>query len=325
VRERVRFSGRECIKTGMQEYILNAEQNDEGKRLDLFLIEFSHKNNLGFSRTFIQKLILEGKVTTESRDKLKKGKLKPHFKVKTGDRVKIYIEDKKPGILTAENIPLDIIYEDEDLAVINKYPGIVVHPAPGNYEHTLVNALLCHFDKLSDINPQRPGIVHRLDKETSGLLVIAKNNAAHLSLSRQFAKHSVKRKYIALVKGTMEYDENVIDVPIGRHPYKRKKMSAGFGKNIRYAKTYYRTLKRMKDFSLLELEPFTGRTHQLRVHLAFLGHPILGDTKYGSNNEFIRLALHAKSIGFLHPRTGKFIEFSSDIPAELKKELLNKT
>ena len=200
-----------------------------------------------------------------------------------------------------------------------------MHPAPGNYEHTLVNALLCHFDKLSDINPQRPGIVHRLDKETSGLLVIAKNNAAHLSLSRQFAKHSVKRKYIALVKGTMEYDENVIDVPIGRHPYKRKKMSAGFGKNIRYAKTYYRTLKRMKDFSLLELEPFTGRTHQLRVHLAFLGHPILGDTKYGSNNEFIRLALHAKSIGFLHPRTGKFIEFSSDIPAELKKELLNKT
>ncbi len=170
-----------------------------------------------------------------------------------------------------------------------------------------------------DVNPQRPGIVHRLDKETSGLLVIAKNNASHLALSRQFAKHTVKRKYIALVKGKIEYDENVIELPIGRHPYKRKKMSAGFGRKTKYAKTYYHTLKRMKDSSLLELEPFTGRTHQLRVHLAFLGHPILGDTKYGSNNEFIRLALHAKSIGFLHPRTGKFVEFSSETPVEFSE------
>lgn len=298
----------------MQEYILKAEQQDAGKRLDLFLAELFQKKNSGFSRTFIQKLILEGKVTLKNRNLTK-----PHFKVKTGDEVKINIEDKKPGVLMAEDIPLDIIYEDEDLAVINKSTGLVVHPAPGNYEHTLVNALLSHFKNLSDVNPQRPGIVHRLDKETSGLLVIAKNNASHLALSRQFAKHTVKRKYIALVKGKIEYDENVIELPIGRHPYKRKKMSAGFGRKTKYAKTYYHTLKRMKDSSLLELEPFTGRTHQLRVHLAFLGHPILGDTKYGSNNEFIRLALHAKSIGFLHPRTGKFVEFSSETPVEFSE------
>jgi len=302
----------------MQEYVLKAEPEDSGKRLDLFLADFAQKKNLGISRTFIQKLISEGKAAIKNRNLIN-----PHFKIKAGDEVKIYIEDKKPNALKPEDIPLDIIYEDEDLAVINKSTGLVVHPAPGNYEHTLVNALLSHFKNLSDVNPQRPGIVHRLDKETSGLLVIAKNNASHLALSRQFAKHTVKRKYIALVKGKIEYDENVIELPIGRHPYKRKKMSAGFGRKTKYAKTYYHTLKRMKDSSLLELEPFTGRTHQLRVHLAFLGHPILGDTKYGSNNEFIRLALHAKSIGFLHPRTGKFVEFSSETPLEFK-ELLNK-
>jgi 23S rRNA pseudouridine1911/1915/1917 synthase len=192
----------------------------------------------------------------------------------------------------------------------------VVHPAPGNYAHTLVNALLYHFKNLSDINAQRPGIVHRLDKETSGLLVIAKNNQAHLGLSKQFSQHSIKRKYIALVKGKMEFDENIVDLPIGRHPHKRKEMSVGFGKNAKSARTYYRTLKRTEHFSLLELEPFTGRTHQLRVHLAFLGHPILGDTKYAKNNEFVRLALHAKYLGFMHPATGKFIEFFCDIPKE---------
>lgn len=305
------------IKT--QEYVLKAGPQDDGKRLDLFLADFSQKKNLGISRTFIQKLILEAKVAIKNHNS--ESGVKPHFKLKAGDEVKICIEEKKGSILQAEDMPLNVVYEDNDLAIINKEPGIVVHPAPGNYEHTLVNALLHHFKELSQINPQRPGIVHRLDKETSGLLVVAKNNAAHLVLSRQFAKHTIKRKYIALVKGRMEYDENVIDLPIGRHPFKRKKMSAGFGKKVKYAKTHYRTLKRMKDSSLLELEPFTGRTHQLRVHLASLGHPILGDSKYGHNNEFIRLALHAKSIGFLHPRTGKFIEFSSDMPDEFKELL----
>lgn len=291
---------------------------DAGKRLDLLLADFSQKKNLGLSRTSIQKLILQGNIS------LKDTKLnKSHYKVKAGDEIKINVEDKKTNTLKKEFIPLDIIYEDRDLAVINKPPGLVVHPAPGNYEHTLVNALLYHFKNLSDVNPQRPGIIHRLDKETSGLLVIAKNNPAHLVLSQQFAAHSIKRRYIALVKGKMEFDENIIELPIGRHPYKRKNMAVGFGKKTRYAKTYYRTLKRARDFSLLELEPFTGRTHQLRVHLAFLGHPILGDAKYGQNNEFKRLALHAKYLGFLHPHTGKFVEFSCDIPFEFS-EFLNK-
>ncbi len=312
----------------MQEYILKVNEQDANMRLDLFIIEFSRKENLGFSRTFIQRLISAGKVSVNSANLINsalacKGGIKPHFKVKIGDEIRIRIEDKKPSLIKAEDMPLDIIYEDEDLAIINKYPGIVVHPAPGNYEHTLVNALLHHFQKLSDINPQRPGIVHRLDKETSGLLVIAKNNSAHLALAKQFSGHSIKRKYIALVNGKMEFDENIIELPIGRHPYKRKNMSVGFGKKTKYAKTYYRTLKRREDFSLVELEPFTGRTHQLRVHLSFSGHPILGDTKYGKNNAFSRLALHAKYIGFVHPRTGKFVEFSCEIPHEFS-EFINK-
>ena len=295
----------------MQEYILKVSPELSGMRLDLFILQSSKEDNLGLSRTFIQRLILEGKVTLKGSSLIK-----PHYKVKPNDEFKLSIEDKKADTLKPEDIPLDIIYEDQDLAIINKYSGLVVHPAPGNYEHTLVNALLYHFKNLSDVSPQRPGIVHRLDKETSGLLVIAKNNFAHLALSKQFAEHSIERKYIALVKGRMEFDENVIELPIGRHPVKRKNMAVGFGENSKYAKTCYRTLKRTKDFSLLELKPFTGRTHQLRVHLAFLGHPILGDTKYGRNNEFMRLCLHAQTIGFTHPRTEKFMEFSCDVPKE---------
>jgi 23S rRNA pseudouridine1911/1915/1917 synthase len=297
----------------MPEYTFKVLAQDAGKRLDIFLIE--SLENFGFSRTTIQKLILTKKVTLNNLSGLK-----PHHKVKTNDEIKIYIEEKKPAVLKPEDIPLEIIHEDKYLAIINKPAGLVVHPAPGNYEHTLVNALLHYFKNLSDINPQRPGIVHRLDKETSGLLVIAKDNATHLALSRQFTKHSIKRKYIALVKGKVEFQENIIELPIGRHPYKRKNMAVSFSKQTKYAKTYYRTLKRGSNFSLLELEPFTGRTHQLRVHLAHQGHPILGDTKYGKNNAFSRLALHAKYIGFVHPATGKFVEFSCAIPSEFRVE-----
>jgi len=300
----------------MQEYILKVTPEDKDKRLDIFLLDFFKEKESGFSRTYIQKLIREGRVALEGQDDLKS-----HYKIKAGDRIKVIIEDKASGELSGEKIPLDIVYEDKDLAVINKQPGLVVHPAPGNYEHTLVNALIYHIKNLSDINPNRPGIVHRLDKDTSGLLVIAKNNVAHLGLAKQFAKHTIARKYVALVKGIMEFDEGVIDLPIGRHPVKRKNMSVNFSEHTKEAKTYYRTLKRGKNFSLLELRPFTGRTHQLRVHLEFLGHPILGDTKYGKNNEFIRLALHALSIGFTHPASGKFIEFSSSMPKEFTEFL----
>ncbi|MGE5197680.1 MAG: RluA family pseudouridine synthase [Deltaproteobacteria bacterium] len=300
----------------MQEYKLKAQAQDSGKRLDLFILDFAKSENLGLSRTAVQKLIREGKVTVANA-----GPLKSNRKIKSDDEITVSIEKTDEESLSAENIPLDVIYEDEDIAVINKPHGLVVHPAPGNYEHTLVNAILYRFKQLSDVNPQRPGIVHRLDKDTSGLLVIAKNNPAHLALAQQFSKHSIKRKYVALVRGRVELDEDIIDMPIGRHPYKRKSMSVGFGKNTRFARTHYRTLKRSDKFSLLELEPFTGRTHQLRVHLAFMGHPILGDPKYGKNDGFGRLALHAIYLGFMHPATGKPVEFECGLPEEFTQFL----
>lgn len=282
-------------------------------RLDLLLTDYAEENNLGLSRTNIQKLILEGKVFLNSIP-IKK----PNHKPKSGEQIRAILPEKEIQKLQAEKISLEVIYEDNDLAIINKQTGLVVHPAPGNREHTLVNALLGRFKELSDINQERPGIVHRLDKETSGLLVIAKNNASHLKLARQFAEHSIERKYIAIVSGRLEFDEDVIEAPIARHTLKRKNMAVSFTQNARYAKTHYRTLKRGKNFSLVELRPFTGRTHQLRVHLAFLGHPILGDSKYGKNNNFPRLALHAQGIGFLHPTSGKFVRFESKIPPEFQ-------
>ncbi|MFA5155887.1 MAG: RluA family pseudouridine synthase [Candidatus Omnitrophota bacterium] len=295
----------------MQEYTLTVSEQDVGSRLDIFLFEFSKRDNIGLSRTFIQKLIENGNVSVNG---VVVNKAK--HKMKLAEAVRVSFEEHKQSSAAAEDIPLEIIYEDDDLAVINKPIGLVTHPAPGNYEHTLVNALLHHIKKLSDINPERPGIVHRLDKDTSGLLVIAKNNASHLNLAQQFAKHAIKRQYAAVVFGKMEFDENIIEIPIGRHPYKRKSMSVGFGKSTKYAKTLYRTIKRGKEFTLVELEPFTGRTHQLRVHLAFIGHPIIGDIKYGKHTVFKRLALHAKLLGFTHPRTGKYLEFSCPVPKE---------
>jgi len=269
---------------------------------------------LGFSRAFIQQLILEGQVTLRGQVVRK-----PHHKVKIGDEWCVCIKEKKVAELSVEDIHLEVVYEDEDLAIINKPAGLVVHPAPGNPRHTLVNALLNRFQSLSNINPARPGIVHRLDKETSGLLVIAKNNFTHLALNEQFASHTVKRRYVALVKGKVEFDEHVIEAPIGRHPFKRKNMAVSFLKHAKYAKTHYRTLKRTAEASLLELEPFTGRTHQLRVHLAYIQHPILGDKKYGKNDTFARLGLHACLIGFQHPRTKKYVEWSCQTPKEFLK------
>ena len=302
----------------MQVYVAKISAQDSGKRLDRFIFDFFKNKNLGFSRTYIQTMIRTGKV------KLGNNVLsKPHAKIKSEDELAIVVEEARKSSLDAEDIALDVVYEDKDLAIINKPAGLVVHPAPGNYAHTLVNALLHRFKELSSINPERPGIVHRLDKETSGLIVIAKNNLAHHALSAQFAKHTIKRKYFALVKGEVSFDENIIEMPIGRHPYKRKNMAVGFGEKTRYAKTHYRTLKRSSTFSLLELAPFTGRTHQLRVHLSFLGHPILGDSKYGRNNEFSRLALHAYYIGFTHPTSQEFIEFRTEMPKEME-DFLNR-
>jgi len=302
----------------MKELLLVVTDAQAGMRLDVLLAEYAQHNHLGLSRTNIQKLITSGEVFLNSLSINK-----PHHKVNCGQQIKITLAEQKKSQILPEQISLDVVYEDEDLAIINKQTGLVVHPAPGNQEHTLVNALLSRFAQLSDINKNRPGIVHRLDKETSGILVIAKNNDSHLKLAKQFSEHSIERKYIAIVVGEVKFDEDVIEAPIGRHPLKRKNMAVSFMENTRYAKTLYRTLKRGKRFSFLELRPFTGRTHQLRVHLAFLGHPILGDIKYGKNNAFSRMALHAQEIGFIHPSTGKFVHFSSEIPQEFQEFVKN--
>lgn len=292
---------------------------DAGLRLDVFILKAINNEKPGFSRTLVQKFISERKITIDGQDLVK-----PHYKVKPNDIITVEVFDRRSKTLLPENIPLEVVYEDDDLAIINKQIGLVVHPAPGNYEHTLVNALLFRFKNLSDINPNRPGIVHRLDKETSGLLVIAKNNAAHLKLAEQFSEHSIKRKYVAIVDGKIEFDEGQIEAPLARHALKRESMAVSYSQNSKEALTRYRTLKRGKDFSLLELEPFTGRTHQLRVHLAFIGYPILGDAKYGKRNQFKRLALHAKYLGFIHPTKNKFVEFASSIPREFEEFLKDK-
>lgn len=294
----------------MQESVLNVTGLDAGRRLDIYLLEYCRNNNLSLSRTSIQNLIRKGNITIPGKT------LKPNYKLKSGDIIVLAFPQKQPFKVAQENIPLDIVYEDSDCLVINKPSGLVVHPAPGNYEHTLVNALLFHTKELSDINPLRPGIVHRLDKDTSGLMLVAKTNLAHLILAEQFSRHEVKRKYVALVKGKVEFDEGSVDLPIGRHALARDKMSVSFNLKAKAAKTFYRTLKRADNYSLVELIPYTGRTHQLRVHLASLGYPICGDKKYGKTDKFKRLTLHAYYIGFNHPTKNKFMEFSTPIPKE---------
>ncbi|MCM8762759.1 MAG: RluA family pseudouridine synthase [Candidatus Omnitrophica bacterium] len=294
----------------MQQYWLKVSQNDAGMRVDNYILKSCQKQKLEFSRAYIQKLIRQGNITLNGKP------LKPHYKLKEGDTLRCKIEEKKPFLLKPEDIPLDIVYEDKDVMVINKPPGLVVHPACGHLEHTLVNALLHHTKELSNINPLRPGIVHRLDKDTSGLMLIAKNNHAHWALVRQFSKHAVRRKYIAVVKGKVEFDEGSINLPIARHSLEREKMAVSFGPTAKEALTYYRTLRRSQQFSLLELVPYTGRTHQLRVHLASQGHPICGDKKYAKTDIFKRLALHAQYIGFIHPTLKKFMEFSTPPPQE---------
>ncbi len=302
----------------MPKYTISAAAEDAGRRLDSVLTELSQPLGLGLSRVAVQRLICEGKVLVEGSVVTK-----PHNKLKGGEKIILDFEERVEIGPSAEDIPLEVVYEDPDIAVINKPSGLVVHPAPGNREHTLVNALLYRFGELSSVDPQRPGIVHRLDKETSGLLVVARNNDAHRKLARQFEVHSIKRIYVAVVSGITRFDEDVIEVPIGRHPIKREDMAAGVAKNAKYARTLYRTVKRGGSATLLQLEPFTGRTHQLRVHLAFIGHPILGDTRYGKApyGGINRLALHARSIGFIHPSKNKFVEFSSEIPPEFLKLL----
>lgn len=278
-----------------------------GKRLDRYLCE----QFPDLSRSRIQSMIKEGTVTIMGRA------VKASYPVELGDVIELCIPEAKPLTIAGEDIPLIILYEDKDIIVVDKPQGMVVHPAAGNYDGTLVNALLHHCGDLSGINGViRPGIVHRIDKNTSGILVAAKNDAAHLGLSNQWKDHSIKRLYKALLHKEMSEPAGMIDAPIGRHPVQRKKMAVE-PKNGRHAVTHYKVLERFPDYTLIEARLETGRTHQIRVHMAHLGHPVVGDPLYGPRRcpfDLQGQALHAAVLGFQHPITGKWLEFESPLP-----------
>jgi 23S rRNA pseudouridine1911/1915/1917 synthase len=264
------------------------------------------------SRSYVQKLIDDGLVNVNNK------RVKSNYKLRQDDIVFVSIPEPEKLDVVAENIKLDIIYEDDDIIVVNKPKGMVVHPAAGNYSGTLVNALMGYCgDNLSDINGViRPGIVHRIDKDTSGVLVVAKNNTAHERLSLKLKEHDIKRVYIAVVNGVIREETGKIDAPIGRHPVDRKKMSVNT-KHGRRAVTHFKVLKRFEDSTYVEVTLETGRTHQIRVHMSYMGHPIIGDIVYGSRKQKYDIegqALHAKMLGFVHPTRNEYMEFHAKIP-----------
>ena len=291
----------------MDRITFNISNEEQDQRLDSFLAE----NLDDISRSYIQRLISEGYVTVNGKQ------VKPGYKIKEDDLILAEIPEPEPITIKPEDIPLDIIYEDKDLLVVNKPAGMVVHPASGNYTGTLVNALLAHCQDLSGINGKlRPGIVHRIDKDTSGLLVVAKNDFTHVHLAKQFKEHSIDRAYLALVQGVVAEPGGIIDAPIGRHPSNRKKMAVVLN-NSKKAVTKYFVRKRYANHSLLECRLETGRTHQIRVHLAYINHPVVGDPLYGfrkNNLGFTGQALHAYLLGFAHPRKQERLEFSVELP-----------
>lgn len=289
--------------------------SEAGVRLDKYVSE----NAENISRSFAAKLAENGQITANGKTVGK------NYKTAVGDILKIDLPEAEEAQILPEDIPLDIVYEDDDLLVVNKPQGMVVHPAPGNYSGTLVNALMFHCKgNLSAINGTiRPGIVHRIDKDTSGLLVVAKNNGAHAALSEQLKEKKAVRKYYALVNGVVK-ENGTVDKPIARHPRDRKKMAVVQGG--RDAVTHYKVLEIYDRYTLLECILETGRTHQIRVHMSYIGHSIVGDKTYGRQKEEFKLSgqlLHAKTIGFVHPVTDEYMEFSSDIP-EYFSQVLNK-
>lgn len=292
----------------MNTYELYVTDEFVGTRIDSYI----SVNLDGCSRSSVAKLIADGKVLVNNKTTAKS------YKVALNDAITVVIDDPVDTDIVPQNIPLDIVYEDNDLLVVNKPKGMVVHPSVGNYTDTLVNALMYHCkNSLSGINGVlRPGIVHRIDKNTSGLLIVAKNDNAHRLIAEQIKEHSFTREYAAVVYGNIKDDSGKIDAPIGRHPIDRKRMCVT-DRNSKNAVTHYQVLERFGDFTYIKCRLETGRTHQIRVHMAYINHPIAGDDVYGPKKVITALCgqcLHAKTIGFIHPSTGEYMEFSSDVP-----------
>lgn len=302
----------------MENKVLQAEEF-VGERIDKFLSCRLEE----VSRSYIQKLIKEGHVSVNGKP------VKANYKLGAGDKISVEIPEAKEPDILPEDIPLDILYEDQDILVVNKPKGMVVHPAAGHYSGTLVNALMYHCkDSLSGINGvMRPGIVHRIDMDTTGSLLVCKNDEAHRILAEQLKEHTIRREYHAIVYGNIKEDTGTVDAPIGRHPTDRKKMSINY-KNGKQAVTHYEVLERFGNFTYIRCRLETGRTHQIRVHMASLHHPLLGDEVYGPSSRppFPGLkgqVLHAKILGIYHPATGEYMEFDAPLP-EYFVDLLQK-
>ncbi|WP_309122910.1 RluA family pseudouridine synthase [Paenibacillus sp.] len=286
--------------------------DEAGQRIDKLLSDALED----VSRSQLQDWIRDGHVLVNG------AAVKPNYKVAASDEVVVRPPDPAPTELVPENIPLDVVYEDRDVIVVNKPRGMVVHPAVGHPSGTLVNALMYHCKDLSGINGEiRPGIVHRIDKDTSGLLMAAKNDVAHTSLAAQLKEHSVTRRYVAVVHGVLEHDQGTVDAPIGRDPQDRKLFTVT-DKGARHAVTHFVVTERFPEFTVLELLLETGRTHQIRVHMKFIGHPLVGDPVYGRSKgrtmEVPGQALHAAVLGFTHPRTGERLTFEAPLPSEMQ-------
>ena len=286
----------------------SVDGSENGIRIDRYLSE----KNAELSRSYLQKLLKEQGITVNGRE------VKANYKVQAGDEIRISLPDLSEPDILPEDIPLDILYEDEDVMMVNKPKGMVVHPSAGHTSGTLVNAILFHCQgNLSGINGvMRPGIVHRIDKDTTGALLICKNDVAHRDLAEQLKEHSIKRRYRAIVSGNLKDDEGTVEGPIGRHPVDRKKMAINY-KNGKEAITHYKVLERFGNATYIECRLETGRTHQIRVHMTSIGHPLLGDEVYGSGKNPYHLqgqALHAMVLGFVHPRTGEYLEFTAPLP-----------
>lgn len=299
-----------------EKYQIRIEGEQSGSRIDQVLSSAV----ADISRSFCQKLLEDGRVTVNGLVCASK-----KYKVKEGDLLQLDVPQPEELEVSPEDIPLDIFYEDEDVLVVNKPRGMVVHPAAGNYTGTLVNAVMFHCrGRLSSINGViRPGIVHRIDKDTSGLLMIAKNDMAHESLSAQLSEHSIVRRYLALVYNNFKEDQGVVDAPLGRDPGNRLRRAVN-GSNAKRAVTHYRVLERFGRYTLIEARLETGRTHQIRVHMAYIRHPLVGDSLYGPKKQAVDAEgqmLHAAVLGFVHPRTGEYMEFSAPLPEYFEKIL----